>query len=840
MALIKIKSNPYTREIEYFEDGQEIELANPNCRLCEIDKKSNFLPFHAREIIDIIIDSYYAGEKVEVVFEGTSEEFDELAKVCSADEIANKIVLTSGTNTLENAQSILTETKELFQTVQPIIKKILNEDSAICHDIKLVSDTLDDIIPICVFGNVSSGKSTFINALIGSEILPNGGDPVTAKIYEIKKSKENNYAKIQLTYHEDPICFTFENGHYTIEGVDSDLVQKLKSDLAELNSDELIIVAHKALEIINAHEKVDQETIDIGSIIRVEVPFSDHGILGQSKTNFVIFDTPGSNSASNKDHTEVLKEALKGFSNGIPVWVSPYDSLDSTDNDRLCEMLLELKALDNRFTVIVVNKADSASLPRDGFPKKQINDILEYCAIEKMYAAGIFFVSSIMGLGAKLKGNFASEDYEEIYFDQYAKYSHPNHKFHKKLYSYNIMPTQIKEDLCKDSEGCPDPVYANSGLFGIERQMEIFGVKYAAYNKCQMAYAFLSQAIKETARIIAEDAAALKELKNTHESEFADQERCLIAEINAMVAERGSAFTVQTITDIMEFVRTQLDYSYSQEDMESLDQKIAEKLSEVTDWNDYKATADDAEANVWRNFIADLRKSKSAALSKVRQKLAQSNEAKKNLDEAQRELDSQTSDLVLTYVANDYRKNLMEAKERISLATEYNWKKCIEQLKQLLIEKVTNSSGLTDAQRERLSGIIVEYQPMAFNDDTESVFIKARFLRGNILGMQTSERLNIRRLAAQYNEQLSRNITALAEMINARRAAAFKTWATNLVAAIESNIVELNPELRAKADLIQTETEKIAEYENDQLTIINALKEIRYMMEWKTVDTEGA
>jgi hypothetical protein len=49
----------------------------------------------------------------------------------------------------------------------------------------------------------------------------------------------------------------------------------------------------------------------------------------------------------------------------------------------------------------------------------------------------------------------------------------------------------------------------------------------------------------------------------------------------------------------------------------------------------------------------------------------------------------------------------------------------------------------------------------------------------------------------------------------------------------------LNPELRAKANLIREETEKIAEYENHQFTISNALKEIRQMMEWKTVDTEG-
>ncbi len=74
-------------------------------------------------------------------------------------------------------------------------------------------------------------------------------------------------------------------------------------------------------------------------------------MLGQSFNNFVIFDTPGSNSASNAEHSKVLAEALEGFSNGIPVWISTYESIDSTDNGKLCDDILEIKALDKRFTI---------------------------------------------------------------------------------------------------------------------------------------------------------------------------------------------------------------------------------------------------------------------------------------------------------------------------------------------------------------------------------------------------------------------------------------------------------------------------------------------------------
>ena len=57
----------------------------------------------------------------------------------------------------------------------------MKEDFSVKRGLNKVSQALDDVIPLCVFGNYSAGKSTFINALIGVELLPSGGDPVTAK-----------------------------------------------------------------------------------------------------------------------------------------------------------------------------------------------------------------------------------------------------------------------------------------------------------------------------------------------------------------------------------------------------------------------------------------------------------------------------------------------------------------------------------------------------------------------------------------------------------------------------------------------------------------------------------
>ena len=49
---------------------------------------------------------------------------------------------------------------------------------------------------------------------------------------------------------------------------------------------------------------------------------------------------------------EVLKKALEGMSNGIPVFVSVPDQLDSDDADELSGKNREDVGLDSRFTMI--------------------------------------------------------------------------------------------------------------------------------------------------------------------------------------------------------------------------------------------------------------------------------------------------------------------------------------------------------------------------------------------------------------------------------------------------------------------------------------------------------
>ena len=461
MTKIKIRSNPYNREISYLTmdeaTGQWVDVreTDERSRLRETDSERSFLPFKIKEIITIIIKEYYVGrEKVQLYFEGTQDEYSEVEAVCESDDVKDKIELIRTNTILENARFIKGDIKEIFERVNPVIENIMKEDFSVKRGLNKVSQALDDVIPLCVFGNYSAGKSTFINALIGVELLPSGGDPVTAKIYEIRNSEFLDQAKISFEFHGERIEISIEGKEFRVLEGDSetDIVKSIKEEIDNEGSHELYAMVRIAMDILNNYEKKDKEVTEIGSVITLVVPFSTSGVIGNSSNKFVIFDTPGSNSNSNQDHAKVLAEAMDGFSNGIPLWVTQYDAHDTKDNAELCDKVLAIDSLDKRFTMIIFNKADDADLPEGGFSEKQVKEILEYRAIEKMYASGIFFVSSIMGLGGKNDGEFVDRFYRKTFRTQSPTFSDPEDIDYMSLYKYNIMPAQVKQnalDYCQ-------------------------------------------------------------------------------------------------------------------------------------------------------------------------------------------------------------------------------------------------------------------------------------------------------------------------------------------------------------------------------------------------------
>ncbi|KSV60389.1 dynamin family protein [Acetivibrio ethanolgignens] len=853
MTRIKIVSNPYERSIKYFafnefvKDWEDIRVKNPNSRLREDESGKSFLPFKIKEIVDIIIHDYHVGaEKVELYFDGTQDEYEEIYNVCNDPEVSEKISLFKTEEFLENARDILKNTKECFERVHPIIEKIVRDDAAVIRNLNKVSDALDDIIPICVFGNYSAGKSTFINALIGSEVLTCGGTVVTAKIYRIERSSHEDRARIKFTFREKDVELFFENTNFRVMKGDNELVDSIKKAIEESKEIDMFVYVKIALDLINGYEKKEKEEYEIGNVIQLEIPFSRNGILGSSQNKFVIFDTPGSNSNSNTEHSKVLAEALDGFSNGIPVWVSTYENLDTNDNADLCSRILEIKALDKRFTMIVCNRADQADLEGECLGEAQVSEILEYNSVEEMYASGIYFVSSIMGIGSKNNGELTDKFYKKIYRQQIDAYEDPEDEYYTSLYKFNIMPEQIKKRALEYSADCTNLVYANSGLFCIEKEMESFASRHAAYNKCQMVYIFLNDVIDETNKRIEYRTESLKRTREARKRELESAKAQLIELIMKTESDMDFSFEKAAKTFVKELTTERVSYSHTVEEIDAINDKVWQENAGNTDIERREEAYEESRSSMWDHlktnskslFKGNVISSVKSMATELARDYKDVQEQKDRRDTVSKDIDKATSDRVIRGVVHEYKKNTLAAKDEVSAALKEYWLANAQELRNRLVEIITETDALTSTQREELQTIIMNYEPLEFNDDADNIFIKARFLRGNFLGLRSndSEKLNTKRLTDIYNDRIRKNIKEIAVMLNESCLGSFRNWVQKLQSVIEQNITDYNPRLRDMADMIREETEKIAELEEDQRTIGASLEAIKELMSWKTLE----
>lgn len=855
MTQIKIKSNPYTREISYQTlDGEtrnwvDVKQSDERSRLRETDSERSFLPFKIKEILSIIVKEYYVGrEKVQLLFEGTQDEYVEIASVCESDEFKEKIDLMRSNEILENARFIKEDIKQIFETVNPVIKQIILNDEDVIKGINKVSKALDDVIPLCVFGNYSAGKSTFINALTGVEILPSGSDPVTAKIYEIRNSEFPDRAKISFEFHNERIEIAIDGKEIRVlkGNPETEIVKSIKEEIANDGTYELYAMVRVALEILNNYEKRDREVTEISNVISLSVPFSQNGVIGTSKNKFVIFDTPGSNSNSNEDHSKVLAEAMDGFSNGIPLWITQYDAHDTKDNAELCDKVLAIDSLDKRFTMIIFNKADDADLPEDGFTEKQVNEILEYRAIEKMYANGIFFVSSIIGLGGKNNGEFVDRFYGKKYRTQSLTFSDPEDIDYLSLYKYNIMPSQVKQNALEYSQENENLIYSNSGLYCVEKEIENFASKHSAYNKCQMALAFLNDVIDKTNERIEEKKKTRKEIRDHFEQQLDEKLLILKQEIDESAKMMEKVNGDISKSDAEEFVKENLKYPMGEDQLATVDANIRKEIFEHYDYESTEKQLQEAKdkwLEHWQDnrqglFKRNLIDTAKTLVNDIASDVKNIQESKSKKNEKEKSLDHMASNETIKYVIDFYQDNIDDAQKKLSTYLDEYWSEKERDFKQQLILKVTESDTLTDSQREEIASKIQNYDINNFKEQANSVFVREKFLKGMLLGIHIidDEKLNTSRLARIYNDKIKTSVKEISQMMNKDCFVQFKNWERKILDEINAGLTEFNPGLKELVNKIRIETESLNELEQNQTMIRSSLETIESLMSWKRVE----
>ncbi|SFC99762.1 dynamin family protein [Clostridium uliginosum] len=186
---------------------------------------------------------------------------------------------------------------------------------------------IDDskLFKVAVVSTMSSGKSTFINALIGQDVLPSQNQACTAKIIPIL---DNDTAKEFSAYVE------YNNG-------DKEVV-----NLTDKN----------VVDDFNFNENIKDIVIE-GNIT---------GIRNRSKAT-VLIDTPGTNFSGDDSHQEQTYKFIESLDEGLILYLINATQIGINDDLELMTYIKEkIKKSNNKLKILfVINKMDEFDLQKE-------------------------------------------------------------------------------------------------------------------------------------------------------------------------------------------------------------------------------------------------------------------------------------------------------------------------------------------------------------------------------------------------------------------------------------------------------------------------------------------
>ena len=196
---------------------------------------------------------------------------------------------------------------------------------------------------LIVVGTVSSGKSTFINALIGESLLPSRNQVCTG--------------------HNLSIVFD--------KYVDS-MILKIKSQNEEYEFKDAVY--EKIEEYNNRNDLTEMEVLYPVKNKSVSLPIK-------------ITDTPGGNACGHQIHREIAKSALQKDETGITVYIMNTEVLFTEEDKEYLNEVLQKQ--ENRKIIFILNKIDELDPDRESV-QEIISNSVNYLKQAKIDAPVIY------------------------------------------------------------------------------------------------------------------------------------------------------------------------------------------------------------------------------------------------------------------------------------------------------------------------------------------------------------------------------------------------------------------------------------------------------------------
>lgn len=357
------------------------------------------------------------------------------------------------------------------------------------------SEALNNDFDAYVIATMSSGKSTFINAMLGQDLLPAANEATTAAITHIfdDKSRGNNFLGERIARDGEII--------ETREAIDLDTMKTWNQD-------------------------PDTKTIKLwGDILAVE---------HNDNVRLVLTDTPGPNNAQDEDHERTTMGFVQDSRrNPLIIYVLNATQLGTNDDRNLLRLVADImskggKQSKDRF-LFVVNKMDMFDPEGGENVEETLQRVREYLNENGIQDPNIYPVSARMAYLLRKQSELTKKERNDKHSIGELLLDEPS------MALPQYMPLSPRVTRAMEAKATSRELL-NSGLPGVESVIDEYISKYSFPMRLNRAFLALTTAIERGMQ----EADLMKQME-IDESELEQ----LKAEIASLIARREQGFNAQ-------------------------------------------------------------------------------------------------------------------------------------------------------------------------------------------------------------------------------------------------------------------------------------------------------
>ncbi|GGZ99494.1 hypothetical protein DC083_09000 [Ignatzschineria ureiclastica] len=470
MIKVEIEYNPFIVHTTF--KIEDVEIA-------EDSFLSKYASLRLQDWIDDFAEILYSvfnkNKQYDITFTGTKEDCDDVAEAVEYAVKNNSFDIKINYKVIKGAESRLTEIENLVKEAEKskLLSKYIN---ASVSNKTAIKEAFNKDFDAFVVATMSSGKSTFINSLLGYELLPAANEATTATIAQINNTKDqlSGVFNLQLASSQHD-----KRNNLVVDFNDKDNISSNLKQLSDWNA-----------------QGTSRIRID-GNLI---------GIENYENSRLVLTDTPGPNNSRTTEHRTVTIEHIQDSNrNPLILYIINATQIGTDDdmstlNDIANAMQKKGKQGRDRF-LFLLNKADEFDLEKENMDKILLN-VKNYLSENGIAQPKIYPISAQLALLLRkqqlleeslsskekrlLQGLIGLFEDEKVYdFVQYM----PLNRSELALMNRNVASM---------SQSVNPLVLERSGIPAIEAVVSNYINKYNLPNRVYRIYGLLSNILKDS------------------------------------------------------------------------------------------------------------------------------------------------------------------------------------------------------------------------------------------------------------------------------------------------------------------------------------------------------